>query len=329
MLGCHLTLVARVEAVDARILVVAVEDANASEERERPGRHGARRQEIRPYRPTAEGRRQEVALLLDAVGRDRSHLAQHVLASVVDAGAAAHDGLAHPAPRPRQSRIAAETGSTGSGSAVRRKPRIAEERGEGGRRWIDRVGHRLRVPAQAVVQGQTVPGLPAVLHEERDLVVVDVGGASLVARDAVGAAALQVEEQRAAGRGRPCRTARGSGHVAAVRAADGVRSEPARRRGRCVAQEPVDAVEQVPALEEAAKDLIVVRVQPLAAGLDRVLAGDDREVVLELKALDQLVDVGRQEERVAESERRGRTRCRCRRESTTGWRSAADSRASR
>ena len=209
VLGCHLTLVAAVEAVDARILVIAVEDANAGEERERAGRHGARRQQVRPCRPATEGRRQEVALLLDAVGRDRSHLAQHVLASVVDAGAAAHDGLA----------------------VLRHVPGGAE-RGWNWFHWLGILpsdGNRgsLRNGAKAVVDGstvsgivcashrravverETVPGLPAVLHEERDLVVVDVGGASLVARDAVGAAALQVEEQRAAGRGRACRTAVG------------------------------------------------------------------------------------------------------------------------
>ena len=59
-----------------------------------------------------------------------------------------------------------------------------------------------------------------------------------------------------------------------------------------------------PAGEEAAEHLIVQRVHPLAAKLDRVLAAYDRQVVLELCAPDQLVDARLQEERIAEAERR-------------------------
>ena len=91
-------------------------------------------------------------------------------------------------------------------------------------------------------------------------------------------------------------------------AAHGVRAESAGRRRRGVAQEAGDAVEEVASLEEAAEHLRVVGVQPLAAGFDRVPAGHDREVVLQLEALHQLVDVRRQEERIAKAERWSRTR---------------------
>jgi len=65
-----------------------------------------------------------------------------------------------------------------------------------------------------------------------------------------------------------------------------------------------DAIEEVAAFEEAAKDLGVVGVDPFAAGLDGVPARDDRKVVFQLKAPDELVDVRRQKKRIAEPERR-------------------------
>src|SRR5919107_1004509 len=74
--------------------------------------------------------------------------------------------------------------------------------------------------------------------------------------------------------------------------------------GRGVAQEARHAVEDVAPLEEAAEDLRVAAVQPLAAELRRVVAGDDRDVVLELRAPEGLVHVGAEEEGVAEAERR-------------------------
>ena len=104
-----------------------------------------------------------------------------------------------------------------------------------------------------------------------------------------------VDSRRARGRG---------GHERRVGTADGVRTEPAGRGRRCVAQEAGDAVEEVAAREEPAEHLVVQRVHPLAADLERVRAADDRHVVLDLRAPDQLVDVGLQEERIAEPERR-------------------------
>ncbi len=116
--------------------------------------------------------------------------------------------------------------------------------------------------------------------------------------------ALQVEQERAAGRRRPGGAGGWGGHVGAVRAADGARAEAARGRGRGVAQEAGHAVEDVAPLEEAAEDLRVAAVHPLAAELGGVVARDDGEVVLELRAPERLVHVGREEEGVAEAEGR-------------------------
>ena len=54
--------------------------------------------------------------------------------------------------------------------------------------------------------------------------------------------------------------------------------------------------------EEATEHLIVQRVNPLAAKLEGVVAGDDREVVLDVRAPEQFIDVRLQEERIAETE---------------------------
>src|SRR4029078_5910756 len=82
------------------------------------------------------------------------------------------------------------------------------------------------------------------------------------------------------------------------------RTEAARRGRRRVAQETGDAVEDVAPFEESAEDLRVARVNPLAAGLPGVPAADDRVAVFQLDARHQLVDVGPEEERIAETERR-------------------------
>ena len=151
----------------------------------------------------------EVALLLDAVGRDGSDLAQHVLARVVDAGAAAQHGLAGLADVPREPAARLKLLPLIGNRAVRREPRVVQERRERGRLRIDRLRHHLGVPAHAVVDRQPVACLPLVLDEQRELLVVDVRRAGRVARDAVRAAALQVEQQRPAGRRGPAGTAGG------------------------------------------------------------------------------------------------------------------------
>src|SRR4029077_13386362 len=147
----------------------------------------------------------------------------------------------------------------------------------------------------------------------------DVGRAGRVPRDAVGAAALQIEKQRTARRrarraGRWCRDER---RDRAVRALDCVGAESAGSGWRGVAEKSRHAVEDVAPLEKAAEDLRVsgggslaprpervAGVDPLAAGLDRVRAADDRVGIFQLCPLDQLVDRRAEEERIAEAERR-------------------------
>src|SRR5205823_12493039 len=91
-------------------------------------------------------------------------------------------------------------------SAVGRESRIGQERRIRRLLRIDGLRHDLRVPAQAIIERQAAAGLPAILDEQCELVIVDIGSASRIARDAVGAAALQVEIQRSASRGRSCWT---------------------------------------------------------------------------------------------------------------------------
>src|SRR4029453_1490046 len=112
-------------------------------------------------------------------------------------------------------------------------------------------------------------------------------------------------EQERAARGRRAGRARSRRrHVRPVRTADRERTESAGRGGGRVTEESGHAVEDVPPLEESAEDLRVPRVDPFTAGLYGVPPGDERDVVLHLEALHRLVDVRREEERVAETERR-------------------------
>ncbi len=88
-----------------------------------------------------------------------------------------------------------------------------------------------------------------------------------------------------------------------VRAAHRVGTKPSRRRRRGVAQESTDGREQITAVEESTEDLIVDRVEPLAAHFDGVASGDHRQVVLDLRPPEQLVDRRVQEVRIAETKR--------------------------
>ena len=60
-----------------------------------------------------------------------------------------------------------------------------------------RLGLDLRLPTQAVVEGQVRAGLPAVLEEQRQLVLNDRLGARLVHRQSADAGLLEVERHRA------------------------------------------------------------------------------------------------------------------------------------
>ena len=73
---------------------------------------------------------------------------------------------------------------------------------------------------------------------------------------------------------------------------------------RCITQKAGNAVEDVPARKESAEDLIVQRVQPFAAEFNVVIARDDREVVFDVRAPEQFVDVRFEEERITEPESR-------------------------
>ena len=297
----------RIEAVNARIAVVAGEHAHAGEQRKGAGERRAGDEQVWPHRHIGEGRETGIAiiaLLLNSVRRHRSDLAEHVLPCVVNACAAADDRLAVLLHVPHKTSARLKLFHLIGDRAVRRESRIAQKaRVRRGRR-VDRCRHPLRVPPQPVVERQPVTRLPFVLHEERKLLVADIRRSRRIARDPVRAAALQIEQKGTAGRRRARRTGRRRRHVRTIRAAHGERSEASGRRRRRVAQKARHAVEDVSAFEKAAKDLEVVGVQPFAAGLDCVLAGHDRNVVLHLEPLDQLVDVRSEKKRIAEPERR-------------------------
>src|SRR5262249_37901091 len=143
-----------------------------------------------------------------------------------------------------------------------------------------------------------------VLNEQGELFVVNVRRSCGVGGRAGQSRGLQVEKQRTGGR-----AGVGAGaadvHPRAVGASPRIRPEARPQRSRRgVAQEAGDAVEDITAFKEAAEDLRVVAVRPIASRLDRVVAGDDREVVAYLEALEEFVDLRRQEEWVAEAERR-------------------------
>src|SRR5581483_6338765 len=190
--------------------------------------------------------------------------------------------------------------------AVRRKQWVREIHAVGGLRRIDdRIGEDLAFPAQTVVERQIRQHLELVLDKERIVLVRDFGEAGRRSAAQAGAAALQVQEQRTTregGSGGAIARTRDDGAVAATRRG---RTEAAGRRRRRVAQEAGHAVEDVAAGEETAEHLAVVAVQPLAAELDVVLAGEDGVVVTDLRAPEQLINRGLQEERRSETERGG------------------------
>src|SRR6185369_13059470 len=64
-----------------------------------------------------------------------------------------------------------------------------------------------------------------------------------------------------------------------------------------------NAVEDITTGEETTKHLIVQRVQPFAADLDVVSAGNDREVVFRVRAPKKFIDVWFEEERKTKPER--------------------------
>src|SRR5256885_4371955 len=67
-------------------------------------------------------------------------------------------------------------------------------------------------------------------------------------------------------------------------------------------EESGDGIEDIAAFEETPKNLGVVAVDKLPPEFPCVCTGDDGEVIAHLKPLEDLVDLGRQEERIAKSE---------------------------
>src|SRR5438874_5856778 len=121
------------------------------------------------------------SLLLNPVRRDRSNLGQHVLSRVIDARVRADDRLAAPADVPDDAAARLNFLPLIGNGPIRWEARIAEEPGIRGRLGIDGLRHALPIPAQAVIHRQPATGLPLVLHEQRDLLVVDIGGARGIA----------------------------------------------------------------------------------------------------------------------------------------------------
>ena len=91
------------------------------------------------------------------------------------------------------------------------------------------------------------------------------------------------------------------------------RSEPTRRGRRGVTQKASNAVKNVSPGKEAAEDLIVKGMQPLAADLDCVATANDRNVVLNISTPKQFINRWIEEERITEAERGGKAHGRIRR----------------
>src|SRR5262249_48937554 len=128
-----------------------------------------------------------------------------------------------------------------------------------------------------------------------------------------GGAVLQIQQERPAGKVAAVRALAigGAGNVGhqrnvGERAVGTLRrgwskSDPHRAR-RGEVHESGDAVKDIAARKEAAEDLLVVSVQPLAAELESVLSADNRNAVSEIMAVKQLVHRGLQEKRLAKAE---------------------------
>src|SRR5262252_2827263 len=121
---------------------------------------------------------------------------------------------------------------------------------------------------------------------------------------------LQEEKQRSTSGRSAGRTLSSNINICAVAAPHRIRPKPWTHRGRrCVSQESCDTVKQVSASEESAKHLGITTMYPLPARLRRVLAFDERNIVLDLSPPEEFINVRLQEEWVAEAERRTEAHC--------------------
>ena len=283
-----------------RVLEILVEDEHVGEERRADLR---RRDQVRVRGHGAQDRRQraaaEDALAQRAVGRAGGGQDQPGDAGVEDAARGAHHPAAVPLripgdPQPRLPHVVVRRDGAvrGEGLGTRRGDHgLADERREEdlvGRR--PHVGLDLRLPAQAILDGDVGPRLPVVLQEDGGLLLRDLLRAGIYDGMAVGARLLQVEEHRPGDRGARRAGARLRG--AAVRALD-----VARVLG--VVEEAVRRAEDEAAVGEADEGLVRAHPVVLDAPLDGVIAAQDREVVVELIAL--VVVLDRDEERHAEA----------------------------
>ena len=165
----------------------------------------------------------------------------------------------------------------------------------------NRLRENLCLPTQPVVQGEVRPNLPRVLCKESDVFVGDRRSARGVSGGASQSRALQVEQQWSTA-GRAARTGVRRSHESSVGATHCVWSKATRRGRRRITQKPGDAVEEITSLKESTKHLIIKRVQPFATKLHGVIAGDDREIVLQVCAPEEFIDCGSEEEWVSEAE---------------------------
>src|SRR6185295_19680873 len=143
----------------------------------------------------------------------------------------------------------------------------------------DWIGEDLGFPSQTVIESKVRTNLPLVLDEQRVVFILDLGRACCVGRGTASAGSLQIEQKMR-----------------------GICAWAEARTGGRISKEAGHAVKDVAAGEEPSKHLVVQRVYPLAAHPPGMPSCDDREVVLEMGAPDQLIDVGIEEERIAKPE---------------------------
>src|ERR1700687_1266622 len=175
----------------------------------------------------------------------------------------------------------------------------------------------LRFPSQTIIQSEISRDLPLVLDKQRILIIGDRRSArGIQGLRTRRRAMLQIEKQRATGEQRTRRASR-------IFLRIGVRLEESKIRPcairafcrrwpearserfrRCIAQEACHAVKDVTPGEEAAEDLRIYAVQPFAAELPIVFAGDNREAIAQIGAPENFVYRRFQKKRLAESERR-------------------------
>src|SRR5690242_1353412 len=148
----------------------------------------------------------------------------------------------------------------------------------------NRLGEDLSFPSQPVVQSKVRRHLPSILCKQREVFVFDRRFARFRhSTDAGWYAVLQVKKQWSTADG-AARTGRRRGHECPVGATDRVWSKATGSCRRRITEKSGDAVENITAGEETAEDLIVKRVQPVAADLDIVVSANDRKIILRLRA---------------------------------------------